>query len=65
MLGYEDSPGARNALATALELAQRFGDRLVVAYGVAPPVSSVGDECGSTPHKLLHLAERPVVLVPG
>jgi len=134
VLGYDDSPGARNALATALDLANRFGDKLVVAFGVAPPVSSVGEEwsahkaaveeigrratataleqareagveaevalvperpsaalvtlaeendarfivvgsygegpikgaiLGSTPHKLLHMSERPVVVVPG
>ena len=134
VLGYDDSPGARNALAVALSLAERYGDRLIVAFGVAPPVSGVGDEwrqheaaieevgkratataleqareagvdaevalvperpsaalvtlaeerdarfivvgsygespikgaiLGSTPHKLLHLADRPVVVVPG
>ena len=134
VLGYDDSPGARNALAVALSLADRFGDRLIVAFGVAPPGAAVGDEwrqheaaieeigkrataaaldqareagvdaevalvperpsaalvtlaeerdarfivvgtygesplkgaiLGSTPHKLLHLAGCPVVVVPG
>jgi nucleotide-binding universal stress UspA family protein len=134
VLGYDDSPGARNALSTALGLAEHFGDKLVVAFGVAPPGADVGDEwkqhqaaveevgkratataleqaraagvdaevalvperpsaaivrlaeendarfivvgtygespikgaiLGSTPHKLLHMSERPVVVVPG
>ena len=37
VLGYDASPGADGALDTALELAQRFGDRLVIANGVTPP----------------------------
>jgi nucleotide-binding universal stress UspA family protein len=134
VLGYDDSPGARNALAVAIDLADSYGDRLVVAFGAAPPVSSVGEEwkahkdaveeigkratdaaldqarqagveaevalvperpsealirlagendarfivvgsrgegpikgalLGSTSHKLVHLSERPVVVVPG
>ena len=134
VLGYDASPGAERALETAVELAREFGDRLVIAYGVAPP-GGVGEEwrehraasrsrrathdrrgarerrtsgghrrrgraragaaapgaarpgrrehdarfivvgswgespirgaiLGSTPHKLLHLSETPVVVVP-
>ena len=37
VLGYDASPGADGALATAVELAQRFGDRLVIANGMTPP----------------------------
>ena len=37
VLGYDASPGADGALATAVELAQRFGDRLVIANGISPP----------------------------
>jgi nucleotide-binding universal stress UspA family protein len=132
VVGYDASPGARAALDQALELAAAFGDRLIIGFGVAPPVP-VGEEVrahrqalrdhaekmtaealeraqgsgvdvevalvedrassalvslaaendarmivvgsygerplkgailGSTPHKLLHLAERPVLVVP-
>lgn len=133
VLGYDASPGARAALGEALVLAKEFGDRLIIAFGVAPS-GSVGEEwkqnvealedqarslcgdalatalgagvdaevalvperphaallslaaerdaryivvggwgesplrgaiLGSTPHKLLHLSERPVLVVPG
>ena len=132
ILGYDDSPGAKAALTTAVELAQSHGDRLIISFGYAPS-SVVGEEyrqhagaleemgerltgqaleqarssgveaevalvavqpaaalvalaaehdaryivvgsygespikgaiLGSTPHKLLHLAETPVVVVP-
>lgn len=133
VLGYDASPGAERALETALELASQFGDRLVIAFGTAPPghhteegrahlealqelggrvtagalqrardagveaevelvplkpsvalVELAGREdarmivvgthgespikgaiLGSTPHKLLHLSDRPVLVVPG
>jgi nucleotide-binding universal stress UspA family protein len=133
VLGYDDSPGARAALETAVALAQQFGDKLVITYAVAPPgrmgeewkqhraaleergreatataleralaagvegevalvperpsaaitdlaaerdarfvvVGTYGETplrgaiLGSTPHKLLHLSDRPVVVVPG
>jgi nucleotide-binding universal stress UspA family protein len=132
VLGYDASPGARAALACAIDLAREHGDELVIAHGVAPP-GGVGEEwranraaleeqargrteealaeaeaaglkacvelvperpaaalvdvaeardarfivvgtwgesplrgaiLGSTPHKLLHIAARPVVVVP-
>jgi len=34
---------------------------IVVGYGESPMRSAI---LGSTPHKLLHLSERPVVVVP-
>ena len=37
VLGYDASPGAGKALNTAVELARRFGARLVIANGVDPP----------------------------
>jgi nucleotide-binding universal stress UspA family protein len=132
VLGYDASPGARAALACAIDLAREHGDELVIAHGVAPP-GGVGEEwkanrdaledqardrtkdalaeaqaagvqavvelvperpaaalvdvadqrdarfivvgtwgesplrgamLGSTPHKLLHISDRPVVVVP-
>jgi nucleotide-binding universal stress UspA family protein len=132
VVGYDASPGAHAALDHALGLAAAFGDRLIIGFGVAPPVR-LGEESrahrdalreeaerltvdaleraqgtdvevevalvedrpssalvgladdndarmivvgsygerplkgailGSTPHKLLHMAERPVLVVP-
>ncbi len=37
VLGYDESPGARRALTTAIDLAKRFDEVLVLVYGVAPP----------------------------
>jgi nucleotide-binding universal stress UspA family protein len=133
VLGYDASPGAERALETAIDLATHFGDRLLIAFGAAPPgpptdetgahrraleelggrvtagaldrardagveaevqlvqkrpsaaltelaeredarmivVGTYGESpikgaiLGSTPHKLLHLSDRPVLVVPG
>lgn len=132
VLGYDESPGAEAALDAAIQVAQRYGEELVLVYGAAPPggmgeefkshlealldmgraatanalqkveaagvtasvrlvdakpaeaLVQVGNEfdatvivvgtngesplrgaiIGSTPHKLLHLANRPVLCVP-
>ena len=132
VLGYDESPGAEAALDAAIQVAQRYGEELVLVYGAAPPggmgeevkshrealmemgrtatahalekaeaagvtasvrlvdakpadaLIQVGDQLdatvivvgtagespirgallGSTPHKLLHLANRPVLCVP-
>ncbi len=132
VLGYDESPGADAALATAIAVAQRWGEVLILVYGHAAPgglgeesrahgdairelgqtalshavekaqaagidtqielvnakpadaLVQVGDAhdatvivvgtagesplrgamLGSTPHKLLHLANRPVLCVP-
>ncbi|WP_193610427.1 universal stress protein [Nocardioides lijunqiniae] len=37
VLGYDESPGADAALTTAINVAARFGEPLVLVYGVAPP----------------------------
>jgi nucleotide-binding universal stress UspA family protein len=133
VLGYDESPGADRALATAMTLARKLQESLVVVYGAAPPgrlgeeftshldaleelgraavahaieetaahgvqaevevlrskptealidaadrhdatmivVGSYGESpmkgalLGSTPHRLLHLSSRPVLVVPG
>ncbi len=132
VLGYDDSPGAGTALATAIRLAQRLDETLVLVYGAGVPggrgeefrahldalhemgrsalahavelaaasgvvtqvelvdaspaeallevsdrhdatvivVGTTGESplkgalLGSTPHKLLHLSDRPVLCVP-
>jgi len=43
VLGYDESPGAENALDVAIDLAARYGEPLVLVYGVAPP-GGVGEE---------------------
>jgi len=49
--------------AALLSLAERHDARFIVvgSYGESPLRSAI---LGSTPHKLLHLSERPVVVVP-
>lgn len=37
VLGYDESPGARQALDVAVDVASRFGEKLVLVYGTAPP----------------------------
>ena len=43
VLGYDESPGADAALRVALEVAARFGEPLVLVYGVQPP-GGMGEE---------------------
>jgi nucleotide-binding universal stress UspA family protein len=43
VLGYDESPGSRSALAMAISLAGRYGEPLVLVYGVEPP-GGVGEE---------------------
>lgn len=43
VLGYDESPGAKAALATAIDVASRFGERLVIVYGTEPP-GALGEE---------------------
>ena len=43
ILGYDESPGAKRALVVALDLAARYGEPLVLVYGVSPP-GGVGEE---------------------
>lgn len=43
VLGYDESDGSQTALQTALQVASRFGEDLVVVYGAGPP-GSVGEE---------------------
>ena len=132
VVGYDESPGAEVALETAIRVAAKWGEQLILVYGAGPPVSAghelrahhdalmeigrnalshaverahaagvdtqiqlvdakpaqaltqVADEhdatvivvgttgesplkgamLGSTPHKLLHLSNRPVLCVP-
>jgi nucleotide-binding universal stress UspA family protein len=44
VLGFDGSECSGSALDTAIDLAGRFGDRLVIVFAVEPPVRSVGEE---------------------
>lgn len=46
VLGYDESPGARHALRVAIDVARKYGERLVLVYGTAPP-GGVGEEFSS------------------
>ena len=43
VLGYDESPGADEALRVALDVAKRFGEPLRLVYGAAPP-GGLGEE---------------------
>lgn len=43
VLGYDDSAGSAQALEVAIQVAQRWGEPLVLVYGVAPP-GGMGEE---------------------
>jgi nucleotide-binding universal stress UspA family protein len=43
VLGYDESPGAREALRVALDVATRYAEPLVIVYATAPP-GAVGEE---------------------
>lgn len=46
VIGYDESEGADQALAVAIEVAQRFDEPLVVVYGAAAP-GGLGEEYGA------------------
>ena len=43
VVGYDDSPGAETALETAIRVAARWGEVLIMVYGATPP-SGLGEE---------------------
>ena len=43
VLGYDESPGAEQALRVAVDVASRFGTSLRLVYGIAPP-GGLGEE---------------------
>ena len=47
ILGYDDSAGARRALDVTIEIAQRLGEGVVIAFAAQPPGRQVGDEYGA------------------
>ncbi|MBA2389672.1 MAG: universal stress protein [Geodermatophilaceae bacterium] len=59
VLGYDESPGARQALRTAIALAKRFDETLVLVHGVAPP-GGVGEEFRSHQDALTEIGRAAV-----
>ena len=57
VLGYDESPGADRALSVAIDVAGRFGEPLVLVYGVAPP-GGLGEEFGAHRDALVELGTR-------
>lgn len=43
VLGYDESPGAKEALVVAIDVARRYAEPLVLVYGTAPP-GGLGEE---------------------
>jgi nucleotide-binding universal stress UspA family protein len=59
VLGYDESAGSRPALATAISLAQRYEEPLVLVYGVEPP-GGVGEEFQAHQRALAELGRTAV-----
>lgn len=57
VLGYDDSPGSDAALAIAISVAERFGEELILVYGVAPP-GELGEEFKSHRDAIVELARK-------
>ena len=59
-----DLAGRQAAPEALLEVAEERDARMIVvgSYGEAPLKGAI---LGSTPNKLLHIADRPVLVVPG
>lgn len=59
VLGYDDSPGARLALETAVGLAAAYGDELVIGFGFGfAPSTRVGEEYAEHGRALREAGER-------
>lgn len=59
ILGYDESPGAKAALVAAISVAKRYGERLVIVYGTAPP-GSLGEEYRSHEEALEQIGRTAV-----
>ena len=59
VLGYDESPGSRPALAVAISLAQRYAEPLVLVYGVEPP-GGMGEEFQAHQRALVEIGRAAV-----
>ena len=57
VLGYDESPGAEQALRVAVDVAARLGEPLTLVYGMAPP-GGLGEEFGAHKDALLELGRH-------
>jgi nucleotide-binding universal stress UspA family protein len=73
VVGYDGSACGEAALDEALAIAPALGDGVTVVFGYAPPGIWGGEiaehekaieELGANTNKLLHLTDRPVLVVP-
>jgi nucleotide-binding universal stress UspA family protein len=58
VLGFDGSECAGSALDSAIDIARRFGDELVIVFAVEPPVRSVGEEFREHEKALEEVGER-------
>ena len=59
VLGYDESPGARHALAVAIDVAQRYDEPLVLVYATSPP-GRLGEEFRSHQEALEEIGRTAV-----
>ena len=57
VLGYDESPGADEALRVAIDVAKRFGEPLRLVYGAAPP-GGLGEEFKAHRDALIELGQH-------
>ena len=60
VLGYDESPGAREALRVALDVARKYDEPLVLVYATAPPGSGMGEEFRSHKEALEEIGRAAV-----
>ena len=58
VLGYDESPGAEQALRVAVDVAQRLGEPLILVYGLAPPGAMRGEEFKAHKEALLEMGRH-------
>ena len=54
VVGYDESPGSEVALDTAIQVASRWGEALVLVYGAAPP-GGLGEEASAHREALMEI----------
>jgi nucleotide-binding universal stress UspA family protein len=57
VVGYDPSPGSQAAFTAAIDLAQRYGETLVVVYGYAAP-GGLGEEARAHEAAIAELGRR-------
>ena len=57
VLGYDESPGADEALRVAIDVAKRFGEPLRLVYGAAPP-GGLGEEFKAHQEALAEIGQQ-------